>query len=221
LSHKLAAIALALVVGLSMAHAGTLLTTEAGYTGTVLDLAAYANGNYNFTFGPAAIPGGITFTSNNGGGNSGRGSVLGQGGYGLGSNGSFDGIPVYAGLDSATGYMTFTFASAVQQFGAFMNYAPGLGDDPTISVYNGATLLDTFDLATLAPISTPGGVDQFRFRGISEDSAEITSFRMAGSYLLATGTSNGAPISGPEPASLVLLGTGLVALGMVGRRQKR
>ncbi len=210
---------LVLCLAASQAYSGTLLTTDAGYTGPVLNLAPYATGSYNFTFGPAPIPGGITFTSNNGGGNSGLGSVLGQGGYGLSSNGTFNAQPVYAGLDSGTGYMTFTFDTPVAQFGAFMNYAPGSGDPPTISALDiDGIVLDSFDLSVLAPISTPGGLNQFRFRGISEADPVIKSFRMAGSYLLATGTANGIPISAPEPASFILFGAGLAGLAVWKRR---
>jgi len=46
---------------LSTASASTvLLTDDTGYSGPVLDLSAYANGSYNFTLGPVALPGGIT-----------------------------------------------------------------------------------------------------------------------------------------------------------------
>jgi hypothetical protein len=201
---------------------GLLITNQSSYTGQSLDLSTYANGQYNFTFGPRSIPGGITFTSNNNGGNSGQGSVLGQGIYNLGYNGSFDANPVYAGLDSATGFMTFAFANPVSSFGAFLNYLPGLPQQPTISTYDSANnLLSSFNLATIAPISTPGGINQFQFRGIAETSATISSFRLSGSYLLAAGTANGAipapppSTSVPEPFTIVgtLLG-GAAALRM-------
>jgi hypothetical protein len=147
---------------------GLLLTSQSSYTGQSLDLSAYANGQYNFTFGPKSIPGGITFTSNNNGGNTGRGSVLGQGQYSLGNNGSFNGNAVYAGLDSATGYMTFSFANPVTSFGAFLNYGTNTGQ-PIISTYDSNNnLLSSYNLLASAPISTPNGINQFEFRGISE-----------------------------------------------------
>jgi hypothetical protein len=183
---------------------GLLLTSQSGYAGQSLDLSAYANGQYNFTFGPKSIPGGITFTSNNNGGNSGQGSVIGQGLYTLGSNGSFDANPVYIGLDSATGYMTFAFATPQKSFGAFLNYLPGLPQQPTISTYDITNnLLSSFNLANSAPINTPGGVDQFAFRGIDEGSAVISSFRLSGSYVLATGTANGNIPPAPTPTQSV------------------
>ena len=75
-----AAALLACGLALTVPSQASLLTTQAGYAGPALDLSAYANGSYNFTFGPKAIPGGITFTSTVKFGNSGKGSVLGQSG---------------------------------------------------------------------------------------------------------------------------------------------
>jgi hypothetical protein len=196
---------------------GVLLTSQAGYTGPVLDLSPYANGSYNFTVGPEPIPGGITFTSNVvlADTQSGNGSVLGQGSYGLDANGTFDADRVYAGLDAAKGYMTFSFAAPIQSFGAFLNYAPGYGIDdggenPTISTYDiNNQLLSTFDLlaAPGGAISTPNGLNQFAFRGISEATASIASFRLGGSYILATGTANGAVAATDVPEPFTIVGT--------------
>jgi hypothetical protein len=102
-------------------------------------------------------------------------------------------------------------------------------DLPTISAYNSAGgLLGSFDLLTLAAISTHGTgntVDVFVFRGIADQSADIKSFRMGGSYIVATGTADGAPLVesafAPEPASLALLGAGLITLASMGRRTTR
>jgi hypothetical protein len=142
--------------------APTLVTTDVGYTGPQLDLTGFDNGSYNFTFGPVSLPNGITFTAApGGGGNSGNGSVIGQGGYGLAGNGSFGGTATYIGVDSGTGYAEFTFASAVSSFGGYWNYAPGYGDAPTLSTYDGfGNQLSSFDLSALAPISTPGGFNE-------------------------------------------------------------
>ena len=53
--------------------------------------------------------------------------------------------------------MSFNFSSAVSSFGAFLNYAPGFGN-PMIGAYDsGGNLIEQYNLATDAPISTPGG----------------------------------------------------------------
>lgn len=218
--HALYAGAAALSLVAGAAHA-TLLTSDAGYTGPVLDLSGYANGSYNFTFGPASIPGGITFTRDpSTASNSGNGGVLGQGGYGLGSNGSFGGDAVYAGLDGAQGWIRFTLTAPVSSFGLYVNYAPGVGDDPMITARDsGGNVLESWDLATSAPVSTPGGFNEFAFRGISLDSASIATLELSGSYIIAAGTSNGLPPV-PEPDTYALLLGGLGLLAWVARRRK-
>lgn len=206
----------------SGALASTLVSTQGAYTGPQLDLSAYTTGNYNFTFGPVAVGAGLTFTANpGGGGNSGQGSVVGQGGYGLASNGSFGGSAVYIGVDSATGYDEIKFASAQTQFYGFWNYAPGVGDDATISTLDSTgNILQSFDLAVLAPISTPGGFNQFAFRGIDGTDA-FYGVRFGGNYLLLAATADGGPVGGvPEPASWAMLIAGFGLTGAAMRRRR-
>ena len=76
---------MALALGFSQARAATLLTTEVGYTGPALILSPFASfpigSALNYTFGPTAIPGGLTFTSDEFGGSVVNGSVLGRARY--------------------------------------------------------------------------------------------------------------------------------------------
>ncbi|HET6971712.1 MAG TPA: PEPxxWA-CTERM sorting domain-containing protein [Phenylobacterium sp.] len=202
----------------------SLITSAVGYTGPQLDLSAYANGSYNFTFGPLSLPGGITFTgAPGGGGNSGNGSVVGQGTYGLGTNGSFGGAAVYIGVDSATGYDDLRLASAVNTIGFFFNYCPNCGgNDATISTLDaGGNVVASFDLQSLAPISTPGGVNQFEFRGVASTATDIYGLRIGGNYILASGTATGALPGGvPEPASWALMILGFGGVGATLRRRR-
>jgi hypothetical protein len=202
--------------------ATTLITTNAGYTGPGLDLSAHANGMYNFTFGPINVDG-FTFTAApGGGGNSGQGSVVGQGGYGLGANGSFGGDAVYIGVDSGTGYAQLLGNTGYSQIGFFMNYAPGIGNNATIEALDAmGNVFATYDIATLAPISTPGGFNEFEFRGISSDSDLIYGLRFGGNYILVTGTRDGVPNAVPEPATWAMLILGFGAVGATLRRRKQ
>lgn len=210
----------------TLAHAGpALLTTDAGYSGPGLDLSAFENGNYNFTFGPITVDQ-YTFTgAPAGGGNSGQGSVVGQGGYGLGANGSFGGDAVYIGVDSGSGYAQLMLTGGpVSQLGFYMNYAPDVGDPATIEALDvNENPFASFDLTTLAPISTPSGFNQFEFRGIVDDTATIYGLRFGGNYILVTGTADGTVGAVPEPTSVALLAVGALVLGgrFVSRRVRR
>lgn len=225
MSRKLALAALTAASLLcSAASHAALITSFAGYTGPGLDLTAYATGSYNFTFGPRPIPGGITFTSNVVNSNSGQGSVLGQGDYGLGSNGSFGGDAVYAGLDGPSGYMSFTFDTSVSSFGAFLNYFPDTRVAQVIGAYDdNGMLLEEWDLTVFAPISTPGALNDFAFRGIELMTPSIKEFRLSGSYILAAATADGTPVNPnpvPEPATPLLIGAALAAVASA-RRSRR
>ena len=222
LAAAVAAISLTAAIGVSsVASASTLVTTPGAYSGPTLDLTAFSNGSYNFTFGPVNVGPGMTFTSNNGGGNSGQGSVVGQGGYGLGANGNFGNPATYIGIDSGTGYATIMFSSLQTQFYGFWNYAPDNGDNATISTVDSqGNVLESFDLTVLAPISTPNGYNQFAFRGI-DGTDQFSGIRFGGDYLLLAATAEGRATAGvPEPATWAMMIIGFGAAGSMIRRRK-
>lgn len=214
---RIAAITVMFVFSQLTFAATSLMTSSADYTGPVLGLSPFSNGNYNFTFGPVSIPGGITFTAAPGNnGNSGLGSVIGQGHYGLASNGAIGDNATYIGLDSGTGFATLTFATDISSFGGFWNYAPDTGT-PVISAYDASnSLLGTYDLSVLAPISTPNGFNQFVFRGIQSDSTDIKSIQFSGAYMVLTS----AIPAIPEPGTYTMLLAGLGLIGFMARRRK-
>jgi hypothetical protein len=93
--------------------------------------------------------------------------------FGLETNGFWDsGRNGFVGINNGQGttgvFARFTFVSGlVSAVGAFENYSPGVGGTPIIRAL-GLTgqVLEQYDLSLLAPIATPGGVNQGAFRGI-------------------------------------------------------
>ena len=145
------------------------------------------------------------------------GSVIGTGGYGLGSNGISVTTPII-GTNSEFGYVELAFDTAISSFGGFFNYAPGFGDSPFLAAYDTlGALLGSFDLSTLSPISTPGGTDVFAFRGIESDAGDIASIRFGGSYIVYAPQVAAVPL----PAALPLLLAALGGLGIAARRRRK
>ncbi|MEO9468873.1 PEPxxWA-CTERM sorting domain-containing protein [Parasphingorhabdus sp.] len=200
------------------ASAAALLTSDAGYAGPSLNIGSFADMGFNFTDGPLALPGGITYSSTS------TSSVIGNGSYGLQENG--ESTTNIIGTNSPTATVTLTFDDAVSSFGAFMNYSvqfsDGLpdGDNPVISAFDiNDNLIGSYDLFALAPIVTPGGVDAFEFRGIDGEGVGIKSFTLAGGFLIAR--SEAAMGAIPEPATWAFMIFGFGAIGGAMRRQRK
>ena len=174
--------------------------------------------NY-FGPGPQTVAPGITWSSTNAA-NQG-GSVFGYtSGYGFGSNGDWFGLDMIGLNDSFDAYgvsdtMTIAFSSPVQAVGGFLNYVPFDSTPTTIAVYNSSdTLIESYNLTFL----TGGGENTGAFYGFLESTPDISFFTMTDNYI---GLTNLTVLTStvPEPATMALLGTGLIALGVTRRRR--
>ena len=111
-------------------------------------------------------------------------SVIGNGNYGLLSNGSWNqGRSGYVGGFVGT-TMRFTFNDGpVASVGGFVNYAPAGSCCLTIvALANDNTVLESIDVGVLAPISSPGGINEGGFRGIVRPRADIAAFEVTGRF---------------------------------------
>ena len=89
-------------------------------------------------------------------------------------------------------------------------------------------VLESWDLSVRAPISSPDGFNQFAFRGISRDSADIYGLRLGNAFIVAAGSADGglpaapvAPVPEPSTYALMLAGLGFVAWHARRRKQAR
>ncbi len=199
---------LAVLACLLVVQAGATVTTGVPWIGT-LPMPVL---NY---FGPGPQTyGNYTWTSTNA--TNQGGSVYGYtGGYGYGGNGYWDGkLGPMAGVNDSfdawgvTDTMTFAFGSPVYSVGGFFNYVPGGSTPTTLAVYDSSfALIESYNLTFL----TGGGVDTGEWILFTE-TKPIGYFTMSDNYVGVA-----SPI--PEPASLVLLGTGALGLAGVIRRK--
>jgi hypothetical protein len=216
--------ALALLLGGVGQARATFVTDSSGFSSPqVIDFSQ--SGSFTFTPGPVLIgsPVGqnITWSSTDGY------AVIGNGGYGLGSNGIWDsGRNGYTGLNASVGDMTFSFNSGpVSAVGGFINYAPGVGPDLIITALAAdGSVLESYDINQLAPISTPGQYDAGAFRGIIRPTADIAAFRVSNEVAVLDNLtfSQPAPNAVPAPSTLAMLGTALfTCLGYFGWRRRK
>jgi hypothetical protein len=140
-----------------------------------------------------------------------------------GVNGAWDGtLGPMAGVNTsfddegAVDTMTFTFANPVSAVGGFLNYVPGGSTNTTIAVYNGSTLINSYNLT----FTTGGGINSGLFVGFDEGSNIITSFTLTDNYIGITGLTVQGLSAAPLPSTMLLLSSGLLSLAVLRRRMK-
>jgi hypothetical protein len=186
----------------SFAANATLLTADPG-TGTTTTFTATGNNGFGDP-GPVLING-IVVTGN-------PQATYGDATYYLASNGMWN--QSWVATNDSSGSITFALGGLYGLVGAFVNYAPGTGPDPLIQALaaDGVTVLDSYDIAALAPIATPGATNGGAWIGISEASSNIAYLRLSNSYILAHSIEVGNAAEVPEPATGAILGLGLAGL---------
>ena len=214
---RLKVLLLAIAIGLAATSAQAALVTSLP-GGTVIPMPAIGY----FGPGPQNFGPGITWSSTNSSNQ--NGSVFGYtGGYSFLTNGYWDsGIGPMAGLNDSyffygvTDTMTFAFSTPIAGVGGFINYVPD-GSTPTvISAYDSNNIL--IENATLS-FSTGGGVNTGSFYGFLEGSPNISYFTLTDNYIGITDLTTSDPSAVPEPATMLLLGSGLLGMGVYARRK--
>jgi len=212
----IAALALASLCTSWTANASTLLldADAASYTGPVIFIPQSLGSTHISTAGPVSLPNHVTYTASN------DQSFIGSPApftYGFASNGGTQ-KPLIA-TETGSNTITLTFDHDISAFGGYFNYVPdpGFGNPAaTITALDHlGNVLASYDLKSLAPISTPGATDAFAFRGIADATADIRSFQFSGAFLAMLVQVQPTPVPGALPLFLSALG----GLGLFGWRR--
>jgi hypothetical protein len=216
-------------IGLSPA---TLITSSAGFQNpAIIDFSQYSSCSFGSVgCSPPLNVGGlisetVTFTGTQG--------FLGASAYnaffGLETNGFWDdGRNGFIGINNGQGatgvFARFTFISGlVSAVGAFENYSPGVGGSPIIRAL-GVTgqLLEQYDLSLLAPIVTPGGVNEGAFRGIVRSTNDIAAIEYVDGFQALDNLTFSRSVVGivGEPPAVLLTIIAFLAAVLVCTRAK-
>jgi hypothetical protein len=215
---SLAAVTAALLASVPL-HAQFVTGTSSIPSGaTVIDFHQFTG--WTFTAGPIQVSTnaaeGVTYTAQA------SYSVLGNGGYGIGSNGTWSGRSGFGTNSNGSEWVDFHFdAGPVSFVGLQMNYLPGIGPVLLQALGAGGNILASYDVSVLAPINSPNGLNYSEFRGINRAQADIASLRISGGYAIGDDLTFARVTATPEPGTIVLMGTGLVAIagGVIRRRR--
>jgi len=185
---------------------------------TVIDFSQF-NGSFLNTTGPVQIGGvvglNVTWQSTS------NSSVIGNGTYGLGSNGVWDfGRNGYTGTNSDTAAMTYRFLDGpVTGVGGFVNYtvASDGPSDAIISVLGASdVVLESYNISVLAPIITPNAINGGAFRGILRNSTDVYALRLSNKFSVLDKPSITSQV--PESSSFILSAIALTGMGALRKR---
>lgn len=143
--------------------------------------------------------------------------------YGIGGSAGNGRWTDFSWIGTGNGLSTFTIdlGGLYGLVGGFMNYMPNSGgNNATIEALAAdMSLLESYDLTALAPISTPGADNDGAFRGIDRAEEDIAFLRLGGDLILIHDLTLGdsqAQVS--APGTLALFGLGLFGFAWLRRR---
>jgi hypothetical protein len=207
---KIAVMLLSLALSTGTAFGSTVLLTSDPNTGTTTTFTDTGNNGFGNP-GPVSLDG-FSVTGN-------PQVTWGNAEYLLANNGAW--TQSWIGTNNGSGSVTFDLGGAYSLVGGLMNYAPDSGSDATITALglDGVTIIGTYDLATLAAISTPGATNGDAFRGIESSSADIGFLELSGDFIIDHSLEVGGASPVPEPSSLLMIRTGILGLAGAARRK--
>lgn len=146
-------------------------------------------------------------------------------GYSLGGNGSWSGsMGPFVGSNTADPVtLTFRFNDGpVASVGAFLNYNSSNSQSLIISALAADnSVLESYDVSTLAPISTPGATNSGAFRGITRSTNDIAAFTLSDKAVVLDDLRFARVAVVPEPGALTSTVVATLALAAVGLWRRR